>query len=66
MIFLQKVFGVSVNKKQHDGKIKQLLKDNDALGAENLNLKFEISKLKKDNGKVCLQCIINKSSCFVL
>ncbi|CAH4028998.1 unnamed protein product [Pieris brassicae] len=47
-----KVFGVSVNKKKNDDKIKRLLIDNDALRTENLSLSFEISKLKKDNGKL--------------
>lgn len=48
------MFGISVRKKQRDDKIKNLLKETEDLKEQNLKLTFEISKLKKDMGKVCL------------
>lgn len=48
----QKVFGISVRKKQRDDRIKTLVSGNDDLREKNLKLTFEISKLKKDMGKV--------------
>ncbi|XP_047030769.1 translin-associated factor X-interacting protein 1-like [Helicoverpa zea] len=48
----QRVFGISVTKKQRDDKIKKLLKENEDLREQNLKLTFETSKLKKDMGKL--------------
>ncbi|KAM3959398.1 translin-associated factor X-interacting protein 1 [Aphomia sociella] len=47
-----KVFGLSVRKKQRDDKIKNLLRQNEDLRERNLKLTFEISKLKKDMVKL--------------
>ncbi|CAH2267339.1 jg27522 [Pararge aegeria aegeria] len=48
----QKVFGISVKKKQRDDKLKLLVGENQRLREENLKLTFEISRLKKDFGKL--------------
>ncbi|XP_072943025.1 translin-associated factor X-interacting protein 1-like isoform X2 [Epargyreus clarus] len=48
----EKVFGISVRKKQRDDEMKCLLKENGDLKEENLKLTFEISKLKKDLAKL--------------
>ncbi|XP_045502271.1 translin-associated factor X-interacting protein 1-like [Colias croceus] len=48
----EKAFGISAHKKQYDDRIKSLIKENNDLREENLNLNFEITKLKKDNGKL--------------
>ncbi|KOB79305.1 putative translin-associated factor X interacting protein 1 isoform 4 [Operophtera brumata] len=50
-----KVFGISVRKKQRDDKIKNLLKETEDLKEQNLKLTFEISKLKKNMGKMKLK-----------
>ncbi|XP_059048780.1 translin-associated factor X-interacting protein 1-like [Achroia grisella] len=47
-----KVFGLSARKKQRDDKIKSLLQQNEDLRERNLKLTFELSKVKKDMGKL--------------
>lgn len=49
----QRVFGLSVKKKERDDKIKNLFKENEDLREQNMKLTFEMNKLKKDLGKVC-------------
>ncbi|XP_073953101.1 translin-associated factor X-interacting protein 1-like isoform X2 [Choristoneura fumiferana] len=49
---LEKVFGVSARKQRRDERTKSLVKEVEDLREQNLNLKFEISKLKKDIGKM--------------
>lgn len=51
-IVLQKVFGISMRKKQTDNKIKMLLQENNNLKEENLKLSLKISRLKREIGKV--------------
>ncbi|CAK1553128.1 unnamed protein product [Leptosia nina] len=47
---LNRVFGVTANKDQHDLERKHLIKENNALKESNLNLNFEVIKLKKEMG----------------
>ncbi|XP_060805487.1 translin-associated factor X-interacting protein 1-like [Amyelois transitella] len=47
-----KAFGISVCKNQRDDKIKTLVLENEELKEKNLKLTFEVSKLKKDMGKL--------------
>lgn len=49
----QRIFGISVRKKERDDKTKALMKTNDDLMQQNLKLTLETCKLKKDIGKVC-------------
>ncbi|XP_035435085.2 translin-associated factor X-interacting protein 1 isoform X2 [Spodoptera frugiperda] len=52
LINKQKVFGISARKKQHDMKMKALIKENEDLREQNLKLIFENNKLKRDLGKL--------------
>ncbi|XP_047536467.1 translin-associated factor X-interacting protein 1-like [Vanessa atalanta] len=51
-IIKEKVFGISVRKKQRDEKVRTLMRESQELRQENLKLTFEISKLKKELGKL--------------
>ncbi|XP_050352908.1 translin-associated factor X-interacting protein 1-like isoform X2 [Nymphalis io] len=51
-ILYEKVFGISVRKKQRDEKMRTLMTENQELRQENLKLTFEITKLKKELGKL--------------
>ncbi|KAL0820045.1 hypothetical protein ABMA28_006003 [Loxostege sticticalis] len=48
----QRVFGISVKKKERDDKQKNQIKENEELREQNLKLKFDMTKLKKDIGKL--------------
>ncbi|XP_032519802.2 translin-associated factor X-interacting protein 1-like [Danaus plexippus] len=47
-----KVFGISMRKKQTENKIKMLLQENNNLKEENLKLSLKISRLKREIGKI--------------
>ncbi|XP_045777495.1 translin-associated factor X-interacting protein 1-like [Maniola jurtina] len=51
-IIQDKVFGISVKKKQRDDKIKYLTVENQRLKEENLKLTLELSRLRKDLGQL--------------
>ncbi|XP_045452448.1 translin-associated factor X-interacting protein 1-like [Melitaea cinxia] len=48
----KKVFGISTRKKHRDEKMRAIMRKNQEIREENLKLSFEISKMKKELGKL--------------
>lgn len=52
--YSQRLFGISTRVKEDDDKLKHVLKDNEDLKEQNVKLTLELSKAKKEIGKVCI------------